>query len=104
MKIFSSCSRRGAGPAPSGATAAAAGYGLNTDFGGHGIGRHMHEDPSVPNAGRPGRGRRLEPGLVIAIEPMLQIQSFYRACVALSAARGFDPDRPPHLAKITETL
>lgn len=52
-----------------GAVAAAAGYGLNTDFGGHGIGRHMHEDPSVPNDGRPGRGRRLEPGLVIAIEP-----------------------------------
>jgi glucosamine--fructose-6-phosphate aminotransferase (isomerizing) len=39
-----------------------------------------------------------------AIEPMLQIQSFYRACVVLSAARGFDPDRPPHLAKVTETL
>jgi methionyl aminopeptidase len=52
-----------------GAVAAEAGYGLNTDFGGHGIGRHMHEDPSVPNAGRPGRGRRIEPGLVIAIEP-----------------------------------
>ena len=39
-----------------------------------------------------------------AIEPMLQIQSFYRAAVALSAGRGFDPDRPPHLAKVTETL
>ena len=52
-----------------GAVAAAGGYGLNTDFGGHGIGRRMHEEPSVPNAGRPGRGRRMEPGLVIAIEP-----------------------------------
>jgi methionyl aminopeptidase len=52
-----------------GAVAAEAGYGLHTDFGGHGIGRHMHEDPSVPNAGRAGRGRRLVPGLVIAIEP-----------------------------------
>ena len=39
-----------------------------------------------------------------AIEPMLQIQSFYRAVNALSLARGFDPDRPPHLAKVTETL
>jgi glucosamine--fructose-6-phosphate aminotransferase (isomerizing) len=39
-----------------------------------------------------------------AIEPMLQIQSFYRAANALSVARGLDPDRPPHLRKVTETL
>jgi methionyl aminopeptidase len=52
-----------------GAVGHAAGYGVPTDFGGHGVGRAMHEEPSVPNAGRPGRGRRLEPGLVIAIEP-----------------------------------
>jgi glucosamine--fructose-6-phosphate aminotransferase (isomerizing) len=39
-----------------------------------------------------------------ALEPMLQIQSFYRAAVSLSVARGFDPDRPPHLAKVTETV
>ncbi|MBO0898546.1 type I methionyl aminopeptidase [Cellulomonas sp. zg-ZUI222] len=45
------------------------GYGLNTDFGGHGVGRTMHEDPHVPNDGRPGSGGRLKPGLVIAIEP-----------------------------------
>lgn len=38
------------------------------------------------------------------IEPMLQIQSFYRAVNALSVARGFDPDKPPHLAKVTETI
>jgi methionyl aminopeptidase len=48
-----------------------AGYGLLADHGGHGIGRRMHEDPSVPNEGRRGRGLRLEPGLVIALEPML---------------------------------
>ncbi len=47
----------------------AAGYGINNDFGGHGVGHTMHEDPSVPNEGRPGRGLRLRPGLVIAIEP-----------------------------------
>ncbi len=52
-----------------GAVARAAGYGLHTDFGGHGVGRTMHESPSVPNDGRAGRGMRLEPGLVIAIEP-----------------------------------
>jgi methionyl aminopeptidase len=48
-----------------------AGYGLLADHGGHGIGRRMHEDPSVPNEGRAGRGMRLEPGLVLALEPML---------------------------------
>jgi methionyl aminopeptidase len=47
----------------------AAGCGINTDFGGHGVGRSMHEPPSVPNSGRSGRGLRLRPGLVIAIEP-----------------------------------
>jgi len=47
----------------------AAGYGICTDFGGHGVGRAMHEDPHVPNEGRPRRGHRLVPGLVIAIEP-----------------------------------
>ena len=45
------------------------GYGINTDYGGHGVGRTMHEAPSVPNEGSAGRGRRLLPGLVIAIEP-----------------------------------
>ncbi|QXQ07943.1 SIS domain-containing protein [Sphingosinicellaceae bacterium] len=39
-----------------------------------------------------------------AMEPMLRIQSFYRAAEALARARGFDPDRPPHLAKVTETV
>ncbi|NWN13218.1 iron dicitrate transport regulator FecR, partial [Escherichia coli] len=39
-----------------------------------------------------------------AIEPILQIQAFYRAANALSIARGFDPDRPPSLAKVTETI
>ena len=48
----------------------AAGYGILADFGGHGIGRTMHEDPPVPNEGRRGRGLPLRTGLVIAIEPM----------------------------------
>jgi methionyl aminopeptidase len=47
----------------------AGGYGICGDFGGHGVGRAMHEDPHVPNEGRAGRGRRLSRGLVIAIEP-----------------------------------
>ncbi|MFC7303169.1 type I methionyl aminopeptidase [Streptomyces monticola] len=49
----------------------AAGYGIPEGFGGHGVGRHMHEEPSVPNEGRPGRGMTLRHGMVLAIEPML---------------------------------
>jgi methionyl aminopeptidase len=54
-----------------GTVARAAGYGLLADHGGHGVGRSMHESPSVPNEGRPGRGLTLRPGLVLALEPML---------------------------------
>ncbi|MFF7154225.1 type I methionyl aminopeptidase [Streptomyces sp. NPDC008139] len=54
-----------------GAVASTARCGMPTDFGGHGIGRQMHEDPHVPNRGRPGRGFPLRHGLVLAIEPML---------------------------------
>ncbi len=52
-----------------GEVARAAGYTVNLQFGGHGVGRTMHGDPHVPNDGRPGRGLPLKPGLVIAIEP-----------------------------------
>lgn len=54
-----------------GATARSARCGMPADFGGHGIGRRMHEDPHVPNRGRPGRGFPLRHGLTLAIEPML---------------------------------
>lgn len=46
-----------------------AGYPVNTEFGGHGIGSTMHQDPHVPNMGRPGRGYKLRPGLLLALEP-----------------------------------
>ena len=46
-----------------------AGYPINVEFGGHGIGSTMHQDPHVSNAGRPGRGYRLRPGLLLALEP-----------------------------------
>lgn len=45
------------------------GFGPNLEFGGHGLGRTMHEAPHIPNDGRAGRGMRLRPGLTIAIEP-----------------------------------
>lgn len=51
--------------------AEASGYAVVRDFVGHGIGREMHEPPQVPNVGPPGRGLLLQPGLVLAIEPML---------------------------------
>ncbi len=47
------------------------GYGVVQDFVGHGIGKKLHEDPSVPNFGTPGRGVRLLPGMTIAVEPMI---------------------------------
>ncbi|MFC6080843.1 type I methionyl aminopeptidase [Sphaerisporangium aureirubrum] len=54
-----------------GTAAKAAGCGMPSNFGGHGIGRKMHEDPHVANHGRPGRGYPLRHGLTLAIEPML---------------------------------
>ena len=52
-----------------GSVLADAGYPINTEFGGHGVGSTMHQDPHVPNTGRPGRGYRLRPGLLLALEP-----------------------------------
>jgi len=52
-----------------GAVAAADGYAVNTEFGGHGLGRTMHEDPHIPNVGKRGRGMRLKPGMTLALEP-----------------------------------
>ena len=49
----------------------ARGYSVVRDFVGHGVGAELHEDPSVPNYGTPGRGVRLLPGMTIAIEPMV---------------------------------
>ena len=47
------------------------GYFIPEDFLGHGVGRDLHEDPSIPNIGKPGRGTRLVPGMTLAIEPMV---------------------------------
>ena len=47
------------------------GYSVIREFQGHGIGKEMHEDPGIPNYGKPGRGIRLEPGMTLAIEPMV---------------------------------
>lgn len=52
-----------------GAVLGSAGYPVNTDFGGHGLGSTMHQDPHIPNHGRPGRGYKLRPGVLLALEP-----------------------------------
>ena len=53
----------------------AEGYGVVREFVGHGIGKNMHEDPQVPNYGPAGKGPRLKPGMVLAIEPMINAGS-----------------------------
>jgi methionyl aminopeptidase len=50
-----------------------AGFSVVTEFVGHGIGRQLHEEPQVPNYGKPGQGPRLQPGMVLAIEPMVNM-------------------------------
>jgi methionyl aminopeptidase len=52
-------------------------YGIIRDLVGHGVGRDVHEEPQVPNVGRPGHGPLLRDGMVIAIEPMLSTGSPY---------------------------
>ena len=90
-----------------GAGARAAGYGLLADHGGHGVGRAMHEDPFVPNEGRPGRGYRLRPGLVLALEPMLIADGTdeYVTCLdgwTLCTASGARAAHNEHTIAITE--
>jgi methionyl aminopeptidase len=81
------------------AVADAAGCGMPEDFGGHGIGRHMHEDPHVPNQGRPGRGFPLRHGLTLAIEPMLMAggQNHYRTDPDGWTLRTVDGSRAAHI-------
>jgi methionyl aminopeptidase len=52
-----------------GRTLTRAGYRVNTEFGGHGVGSTMHQDPHIPNHGRAGKGLQLQPGMLLAIEP-----------------------------------
>ena len=52
------------------------GYGVVRDLVSHGVGRKMHEDPQIPNYGRPGTGPRLQPGMTFAIEPMVTLGDY----------------------------
>ena len=53
------------------------GYGVVRDLTGHGIGRNMHEEPSVPNYGKPGHGVKLRPGMTLAVEPMISMGDYH---------------------------
>ncbi|MER7818918.1 type I methionyl aminopeptidase [Streptomyces sp. NPDC096153] len=82
-----------------GTVARKAGCGMPADFGGHGIGRRMHEDPHVPNRGRPGRGFPLRHGLALALEPMLMAggRDDYRTDPDGWTLRTIDGSRAAHI-------
>ncbi len=58
------------------------GFSVVRDFTGHGIGRHMHEDPQIPNFGKPGTGDRLQAGMVFALEPMVNAGDWHVTVLA----------------------
>ncbi|WP_086824779.1 type I methionyl aminopeptidase [Allokutzneria sp. NRRL B-24872] len=81
-----------------GVVARAEGYGIMEGYGGHGIGRTMHESPHVANEGRAGRGMVLRPGLVLAVEPMFTAGGLdsYRTDVDGWTLRTVDGERAAH--------
>lgn len=87
--------------------AEARGYGIVREYCGHGVGTRMHEDPQVPNYGKPGTGPKLRPGLVVAIEPMLNLGTD-DVVVAGDGWTVLTADRKPsahfeHTIAVTET-
>ncbi|MDP9882589.1 methionyl aminopeptidase [Sinomonas atrocyanea] len=89
-----------------GSVLSAEGYPINTQFGGHGIGSTMHQDPHVPNSGRPGRGYRLRPGLLLALEPWIMEDTAELVTDAdgwtLRSATGARTAHSEHTIAITE--
>ena len=83
-----------------------AGYPINVEFGGHGIGSTMHQDPHVSNTGRPGRGYRLRPGLLLALEPWVMTDTDELVTDAdgwtLRSATGARTAHTEHTIAITE--
>ncbi len=83
-----------------------AGYPINTEFGGHGIGSTMHQDPHVSNTGRPGRGYTLRPGLLLALEPWIMADTATLVTDAdgwtLRSATGCRTAHSEHTIAITE--
>ncbi|GAA2874068.1 type I methionyl aminopeptidase [Streptomyces mexicanus] len=83
-----------------------AGYRVNTEFGGHGIGSTMHQDPHVANTGRPGRGYTLRPGLLLALEPWVMADTASLVTDAdgwtLRSATGCRTAHSEHTVAITD--
>ena len=83
-----------------------AGYPVNTEFGGHGIGSTMHQDPHVANTGRPGRGYTLRPGLLLALEPWVMADTAELVTDAdgwtLRSATGCRTAHSEHTVAITQ--
>jgi methionyl aminopeptidase len=83
-----------------------AGYPINTEFGGHGIGSTMHQDPHIPNTGRPGRGHKLRPGMLLALEPWVMADTSElvvdRDGWTLRSATGCRTAHSEHTIAITE--
>jgi methionyl aminopeptidase len=83
-----------------------AGYPINVEFGGHGIGSTMHQDPHISNTGRPGRGYKLRPGLLLALEPWVMVDTAELVTDAdgwtLRSATGSQTAHSEHTIAITE--
>ncbi|EXF24710.1 methionine aminopeptidase [Nesterenkonia sp. AN1] len=83
-----------------------AGYPINTQFGGHGVGSTMHQDPHIVNTGRPGRGYELQPGLLLALEPWVMADTDALRTDAdgwtLRSATGSRTAHSEHTIAITE--
>lgn len=83
-----------------------AGYPINTQFGGHGVGSSMHQDPHIVNTGRPGRGYKLQPGLLLALEPWVMADTDKLRTDAdgwtLRSATGARTAHSEHTIAITE--
>ena len=83
-----------------------AGYMVNTEFGGHGVGSTMHQDPHIANIGRPGRGYKLRAGLLLAIEPWVMLDTATLKTDAdgwtLKSATGARTAHTEHTIAITE--
>ncbi|GAB3678770.1 type I methionyl aminopeptidase [Angustibacter aerolatus] len=82
------------------------GYRVNTQFGGHGVGSTMHQDPHISNDGRPGRGYKLRPGLLLALEPWVMLDTDELVTDAdgwtLRSATGCRTAHSEHTVAITE--
>ena len=89
-----------------GAVLSEAGYPINVEFGGHGIGSTMHQDPHVSNTGRAGRGYKLRPGLLLALEPWVMADTAELITDAdgwtLRSATGSRTAHTEHTVAITE--